>query len=467
MSVIAFQPYWFDQAMAQEAPVASPALTGTCRAQIGIVGGGFSGLWSAIKIKQKCPQAEVTLIESGWCGQGASGRNGGAMLTWSTKLPTLIKLYGLSAALTLVQQSEQAARDIAGFCCQYGIDAELRLDGAYYTATSAAQRGVMPPILAMLERHGLNNWQQLTSQALLKQTGSALHLDGYFSPQAGSVQPAKLVRGLKQVASQLGVQIYEHSPMLGFEAGRPNKVKTQYGSLVCDTLILATNSWLPRQVPSLSRAVSLVSSDMLITEAAPQTLEALGLKHGGAVIDCRTFVHYYRTTPDGRLMLGKGGNRFAFANRMDKGFDAQSPREGQLQQALRRFFPDSGLQMQRSWNGASDRSATGMPFFGHLPGQPTVLYALGYSGNGVVQTYLGGEILSSMALGLQDKWSQSALICTRPLNFPPEPFRYLGALAIRDAIRRKEAREDADLVPRVWDKQLARLANFAGKADYD
>lgn len=460
------QPFWFDDALKAEGlkiGLGSESEPLPDYADVCIVGGGYTGLWTGIKIKQKSPQTQVVIIEQGLCGQGASGRNGGAMLTWSTKFPTLVKHYGIEAAKFLVNASENAVGQIAEFAKAHNIDADIRVDGAYYTATNQAQVGILQPAVDLLSRHQLNQWQTVETQQLHRVTGSSSHLEGIFNAKAGSLHPGKLVRGLRQAAIKLGVIICEHCTLENISRGYV--VQTSRGIIRANQVVMATNSWMARQFAEFNRRIVLVSSDMVITTPVPQVIKALGLAHGASVIDSRTFVHYYRTTSDGRLMLGKGGNNFAFANIMLRQFNAASDYEKQLQQTLKRFFPRAILPIERSWNGASDRSANGFPFFGKMKTIPGVFYGLGYSGNGVVQTFVGGEILSSMVLGLDDEFANCALVDGIANQFPPEPLRYAGAIMVRNAIRRKELREDSNLMPRWWDTQLAKLADFAGKAD--
>jgi len=165
-------------------------------------------------------------------------------------------------------------------------------------------------------------------------------------------------------------------------------------------------------------------------------------------------------------MLGKGGNTFAFGGKMLAEFDQPSRYEAQLKQSLREFFPRlASVPIAASWNGASDRSVTGLPFFGQLDSQPNICYGFGYSGNGVSTCYLGGQILSSMVLKEKDGWAQCGLV-SGPLGyFPPEPIRWLGSMLVRNAIRRKEAFEDREQRPLFIDRILARFANAAGKSD--
>jgi glycine/D-amino acid oxidase-like deaminating enzyme len=243
-------------------------------------------------------------------------------------------------------------------------------------------------------------------------------------------------------------------------------VRTPEGRVTADRVVIAINAWMPSSFREFERSVAIVSSDMVVTEPAPQELAASGLDGGISVLDSRIFVHYYRSTVDGRLMLGKGGNTFAYGGRMLPVFDAPSPYREDLAQRLRRFIPElARVPIAASWNGASDRSVTGLPFFGRLRGRPDVFYGFGYSGNGVGPSRMGGEILSALALGIDNAWTRSALVRGPLGRFPPEPIRYVGSMVVRNAIRRKEAAEDAGRAPRMLDTRLARFAAAAGKAD--
>ncbi|MDX8064316.1 FAD-dependent oxidoreductase [Pseudomonas aeruginosa] len=238
------------------------------------------------------------------------------------------------------------------------------------------------------------------------------------------------------------------------------------GRVVAERVVLALNAWMARAFPQFERSVAIVSSDMLITEPRPDLLQEIGLTSGVSVLDSRIFVHYYHNTPDGRLMLGKGGNTFAYGGRMLPVFDRPSPYLGQLRGSLREFFPEfAEVAIEASWNGPSDRSVTGLPFFGRLDGRDNVFYGFGYSGSGVGPCHMGGQILSSLALGLDNPWTRSPLTQGPLGRFPPEPIRYVGSLMVRNAIRRKEHAEDAGRRPRHLDVRLARFAAAAGKAD--
>jgi putative aminophosphonate oxidoreductase len=460
------RPFWIEQALKAEHGPAAPPLSGAVRTQLAIVGGGFTGLWTALVAKEQRPELDVLLIEADVCGAGASGRNGGCALTWSTKFLTLQRLFGTEEALRLVRASEQALLDIEAFCRAHAIECEWRRDGTLYTATSKAQLGASDAVIEALSAHGIDSWQRLSPDEVRRRAGSRVHLEGVFSPLAATVQPGKLVRGLRRVALAMGVRIHEQTPLLSIDAGSPPVLRTPRGSIRADKAVLAINAWMPGLWREFSRSVAIVSSDMIVTEPAPEALAASGLDGGVSVLDSRIFVHYYRSTTDGRLMLGKGGNTFAYGARMRPVFDAPSPYREALTGALRRFMPElAATPIAASWNGASDRSVTGLPFFGRLHDRPDVFYGFGYSGNGVAPSRMGGELLASLALGLDNEWTRSPLVRGPRGRFPPEPVRYIGSLVVRNAIRRKEAAEDRGARPLSLDVALSKFAAAAGKAD--
>lgn len=461
-----FIPYWFSEALAQEPNSYPTTLEDDIQTDVCIVGGGYTGLWTAILLKQQQPELDVVVIDKGLCGSGASGRNGGCMLTWSTKYTSMKKLYGEQEAARLVKASEQAIYAIDDFCRENNIEADLRLNGTLYTATNSAQQGAMDAVIAQLDKHQINSWQQWQYEQVQQAAGSALHREGFFSPAAASVQPALLVRGLKRVAEQLGVKIYENTPMESISTDSPVTISTPNADIFANKVVLALNAWMLEKFPQFKRSVVLVSSDMAITDKIPQQLADTGLKDGKTVIDSRIFVHYYRSTSDGRLMLGKGGNHFSFANKISAIFDQPSRYSSLLRQSFDRIFPSLKQQpFVATWTGASDRSTTGLPFFGQLNNNKDIVYGLGYSGNGVGQTWIGGQILASLVLEQKNQWSQCGLVSGPKGYFPPEPIRWIGAMMVRNAIRRKEKAEDNEQPPLWIDKQLAKFANAAGKAD--
>lgn len=461
-----FTAYPLKEALADRGQAEPSRLCNSISRDVCIVGGGYTGLWTAILLKQECPELRIAVIEQEVCGYGASGSNGGCVLTLATKFLTLCKFYGEAEAVRLVRASEDAVGEIRSFCARHRIECNLRLDGAIYIATNRAQVGIMNPVLKMLAQQGISTWRTLEIATARQRAGTRVVEEAHTSDCAGSLQPARLVRGLHRVACEMGIEVYEKTPMLRLQETAFPVVHTPEGRINAKQVVLATNAWMASLFKEFSRSIVVVSSDICVTEPCTELLARVGLGHGATVCDSRIFVHYYHTTCDGRLLFGKGGNTFAYASQMVRSFFEPSRYLGQLRATVDHLFPElAEVAIATSWNGGSDRTVTGFPFFGRLNEHPGIVYGFGYSGNGVTQALLGGKILRSLVLGVDDAWSRCGFVGGPRGYFPPEPVRYLGALMVRDAIRRKEKAEDMGQTPGRLDCWFASFARAAGKTD--
>jgi len=463
-----YQSPWFVEALQKEEDLKVNQLDLNLNTDICIIGGGFTGLWTALKIKEKNPSTNIIILEKDLCGSGASGRNGGCMIPQSTKFQGIRDVVGIDDAKKMVLSTEAAVKNIKNFCSDNKINAEIRDDGVLYGATNKFHQGSFESLIKDLDEHKINSWKRLSREEVQDLSKSKKFIDGYFSPIGGSLQPALLVRGLKKIAENNGVKIFENSAVISYNDKKEILVKTKNGSVSCSKLVFAINAWTPHLLPFLSRSVVLVSSDMIISEPIKSKLQTIGLNSGLVILDCNLFTHYCRTTPDGKIILGKGGNTFSYKNRVISSFDGPSTIEKFLKKSLMKFYPSlNDTKIITSWNGPSERTKTGFPFFGYHPNNKNISYAFGYSGNGVLTCNVGGEILSSMALEEQNEWTKSNF-CKGPLKmFPPEPFRWLGAMIIRNAIRRKESDQEEGKDPKWFDKQLAKIAVSVGRVDFE
>ncbi len=451
---------WLSEALAAEGPASPEVLRQDIRADVCIVGGGFTGLWTAIEIKQAKPDAEVVMVEARLCGSGASGRNGGFVLSLWAKYQSLAKMCGEAEALRLCQQSSQAIVDLQAFCQQHDIDAQLRLDGWLWAATTTAQLGTWDSTVSQLEQLGQHPYQRLAAGQAAQLSGSSLHLDGVFEPVSASIQPAMLARGLLRHARQLGVKVYESSPMERLESGTPARVQCTHGSVRADRVILAMNAWAA-QFADIRKAFIVVSSDVVITRPLPELLQSSGWSNGMTISDSRMLVHYYRTTPDGRIVFGKGGGseQLVYGAKLAGKLDGASGIATTVAGHLRRAYPGvQAADIVGNWTGPIDRTRNGLPHFGALPAQANVFYAIGYSGNGVGPSMLGGKILAALALQLDNEWSRCGLVHGLQRDFPPEPFRYLGGRLVRHAVGQVDLAADENRQPSWLMQQLCKLA---------
>ena len=340
----------------QVAPDQSEApLEDALRADVCIVGGGFTGLWTALRIKEHDPGADVVLIEADICGGGASGRNGGFAMSFWHHFTGLERACGSAEALRLAQASCAALADIGGFCEEHGIDAHYRHEGWLWTATSESQRGAWESTIDAIERHGQRPFLAIDANEVAARSGSPAHLAGVFEPTSATVQPALLARGLLGAARERGVKVFEGSPMVALQRSRPLVVRTARASVAADRVVMAQGAW-SAQLRELRRAFVIVSSDLVITDPVPAELERIGWRDGVSISDSRLMVHYYRTTRDGRIAFGKGGGRLAYGTRIGSVFTGRSPIEAEITARLRATYRSLGERADRRELDRTDRS---------------------------------------------------------------------------------------------------------------
>jgi len=447
---------WLQETLPDQ-PVCDP-LVGDARADIAIIGGGYVGLWTALRIKELEPSCDVAILERDVCGGGASGRNGGFVLTWWPKFPSMVKAFGRDEALRLTKASESAIDEIGAFCDANSIDAEFVQHGWLWTATSRVQMASWEAVIRASEQLGLDTFARLQPAEVARRSGSPMHRAGILESKAATVHPAALVRGMREVALQRGVRIYENTHVDTFSREHPVVVKTARGKLVADRAVVAMNAWSVG-LPELSRSIAVISSDIVATAPIPERLAAIGWTGGECITDSQMMVCYYRTTRSGRIAFGKGGWGIAYGDRIGPNIDRNQRRARLVEADFRRYYPLlSDVPIADDWCGPIDRTMDGLPLLGRLGGRNHIVYGIGWSGNGVGPSFVGGRILGSLALGRKDEWSECALVDRRQRYFPPEPIRFVGGQLVRSAVITKERAESADRRPPWLAVQLAKLA---------
>jgi putative aminophosphonate oxidoreductase len=435
-----------------------PALVGDVRSDIAIVGGGLVGLWTALRIKERDPGCDVVVLERDICGGGASGRNGGFVLSWWPKLASLVRLCGTSDAVAVARASEAVIDELGRYLDDHHIDGGLHRGGWLWTATSGAQMGAWEPVMRQCEQLGLHPFARISAEEVANRAGSRQHLAGVFDPAAATVQPAAVVRGLRRVAIEEGIRIFEHTHVRRLRRRRPAVLFTAAGRVRADKVVIATNAWAASMVELHSRLV-VISSDVVVTAPVPERLQKIGWTGGEGITDSQMMVDYYRTTRDGRVAFGKGGWGIAIAGRVPTTFDRHPRRARLVAGDFRRYYPSlDDVPIVDHWSGPIDRTPDSLPILGHLGGREHLIYGVGWSGNGVGPSFLAGKILSALALGADDEWSRFPLVDRRQKHFPPEPVRFLGAHIVRQAIVSKERAENAGKRPLWAAEQLSKLA---------
>jgi glycine/D-amino acid oxidase-like deaminating enzyme len=219
----------------------------------------------------------------------------------------------------------------------------------------------------------------------------------------------------------------------------------------------AASGWAP-----VKRHVTNFGSYVVLTEPAPELLEEAGWTGGEAVVDGRMFLHYFRTTNDGRVLMGSGSGPIGFGGRLDERFSRDSATARRAERGLRRLLPSlARVRVERAWGGPIDVSADHLPFFGTVPGT-AIHYGLGYSGHGVGPSWLGGQILASLATGRDDEWTSLPLATRQLPRLPPEPLKRLGGGLVRAAIIACETAEEDGRIAPLAARAVATIPRLLG-----
>jgi glycine/D-amino acid oxidase-like deaminating enzyme len=452
---------WLQEALAQEeeGTAATPPLRGGAMTDVAIVGGGYTGLWTALRIKELDPTVDVMILEADICGGGASGRNGGLVLGWYAKLKYLIAVCGEEEGVRLAKAATAAVDEIGAFCDRHGIQAHYRKGGLLNVATTPMHLRDWSQQIAFLERYGIHDAERvLGPDEAAARGGSPSYLGGVFEQDAATMQPALLARGMRRVALEQGIRIHEQTPVIELQNERVPTLRTPEGVVIAKKVVLATNAWAAG-LQELRRSIVVLSSDMVATAPAPERVAATGWTGGEAITDARLMVHYHQVTHDGRIAIGRGSGALAYLGQVTPTFNESHRRSLVVERGLRRFYPTLGdIPVTHRWAGAVDRSRTNTLVFGALGGNPNVRYGVGYSGTGVAPSVIGGRILASSVLERDDEWSRTRLNQGPAVLFPPEPARFFGGLLVREATRIKEENEERVEPTPTPVKALASLA---------
>jgi glycine/D-amino acid oxidase-like deaminating enzyme len=407
-------PWWIEEA---GVPDARPRLERDLDVDVAIVGGGYTGLWTALSLRRRDPSRSVALVEAERCGHGPSGRNGGFLHGYWSMLAWLRETVGAEAAVALARAADGAIPAVRAL----HDDVWLREDGMLVVATTERQEAAVDRAVRTAAELGVpDEAVELSREETAARCASPLFRRAVFFRDGATVQPARLAFALRAQALGAGVEVFEDTPATHVADGR---VETPAGTLRARDVVLATNAALASWGP-LARRLARFSSYVVLTEPVPDVLEQLGWTSGAAISDGRMFLHYFRTTRDGRLLMGSAGGTHAHALR-----------------GLRRLFPMlREVRVTDHWGGPIDVSADRLPLVGS---RARVHYAAGFTGNGVGPSWVAAQVLASLVTGADDEWTRLPLTGRHVRRLPPEPLKRMGGALVRSSILALE-RADED-----------------------
>ncbi|MGW0775066.1 NAD(P)/FAD-dependent oxidoreductase [Streptomyces sp. NPDC002835] len=431
-------PFWLED---PGKPDPQPALTGDERCDLLVVGGGYSGLWTALLAKERDPARDVVLIEGREAGWAASGRNGGFCAASLT--------HGLGNGLArwpdeLAKLEELGARNLGAIeetVARYGIDCDFERTGEIDVATEPHQLAELHETHEQATRLGFTGLELLDADAVRAEVDSPTFLGGLWDRQGvAMLHPAKLAWGLKQTCLDLGVRIYENTPGLRLAASGPGVVvPTPYGRVLAHRVALGTNVF-----PSLIRRVRAYTVPVydyaLMTEPlSAAQLASVGWKRRQGLGDSANQFHYFRITADHRILWGGYDAVYPFGGRVSAEMDHRPETYLKLASHFFRCFPQlEGLRFSHAWGGAIDTCTRFSAFFGTAHAGK-VAYAAGFTGLGVGATRFGADVMLDLLSGERTERTELEMVRSKPLPFPPEPVAWAGIGLTKWSMARADA----------------------------
>jgi glycine/D-amino acid oxidase-like deaminating enzyme len=431
------RPFW-----AGEGAAPSPPLVGAARADVVVIGAGFTGLWTALHLTDRDPDLDVVVLEARTVGFGGSGRNGGFVD------PSLT--HGLENGLahlpdendTLLALGRENLAGLADFVREHAIDCAFERTGLVEVAVAPWQLEALGEAADLHRRHGADVTlvDGAGARAILD---SPTYLGALVHREGALVDPGALVRGLARVARERGVRIHEGSPVerLGLE-GADVVAVTPGGRVRAARAVVATNAWSHRLLRPTGRRFVPVHDYVLVT--APLTGEQrarIGWQGRQGFADTGNRFHYYRLTRDDRILWGGYDAIYGFGSSIGPHRDHRPATYELLERNFRATFPQlDDVPFTHRWGGPIATTSDFMLHVGAvLDGRVT--YALGYTGLGVAASRFAARVLAD---GIQDPGSsllRLRLVTRRPFPFPPEPLRSVAVGLTRRALIRADRRE--------------------------
>ena len=441
---------WLDQ---PGAPEAEAPLIANTDADLLIIGGGFTGLWTAIHAKEQDPSRDVVLIDAKTIAHGGSGRNGGfisASLThglahgehiWPKEMPTL------------VHQGRANLQAIADFVEAEGIDCDLRLVGKTAIALTPHAKALLPGMFEIHQQWG-EDVELLDQDKVQADVHSPTYLGGLRVRSGGGLMdPAKLSWGLKTAALKHGVRIYENTDAIALKKstnGSGITVHTPVASINARKVALATNGFTPL-LKRLRYRMLPIFDHVLVTEPLTASqLDSIGWSENQGLTDIGNQFHYYRRTPDNRILWGGYDAIYHRGNNTDPRLEHREQSHQLLAAQFFTTFPQlEGLRFSNKWAGIIDSTSRFTPAFGTAMGG-NLAYAVGYTGLGTASSRFGALTMLDLLERQKTERTSLTIVTRKPFPFPPEPLRY----PIVQFTRSQLAREDRTGKRGLWLRTL-------------
>lgn len=445
-------PYWLDD---PTAPETASALTEEVTCDLLVVGGGFSGLWTALLAKEQDPALDVVLVEGQQIAWAATGRNGGFVSSSLTHgLPNGVDRFEHDMP-ALVRLGDENLDEIEATIDRYSVDAEWERTGEISVATQQWQVDELAEYVELAARYGVKT-ELWDADQVQSQVASPTYLGAIHEAEGTAiVNPAKLAWGLADACRRLGVRIFERTEVTSLsDEGTSIEAATPYGSVRAGRVALATNIF-PNLVKRARLYVVPVWDYVLTTEPLTKAqLADIGWSGRQGIGDSANQFHYYRLTKDNRIVWGGYDAIYNFGNGMERRHEHRPETYTKLAGHFFETFPQlEGLRFSHVWGGAIDTSTRFCAFWGQAY-DGRVAYVMGYTGLGVGATRFGAQVMLDLLNGRRTERTELEMVSKKPIPFPPEPFRYAGVQLTRWSLDRADRNQGRR---NLWLRSLDRL----------
>lgn len=431
-------------------PPAGAALDGSIEADVAIVGAGYTGLWTAYYLKKAKPSLRVVVLEKEFSGFGASGRNGG----WLTgelagSHGRYAKTHGAESAKALQREMYASIDEVIAVCEKEGIDADVVKGGVLTVARNTAQAARLRDWVISGQEWDVDQ-RLVDGSAHVRVAGT---VQASWSPHCARIQPAKLAQGLARAVRELGVEIYERTPVTEIA---PHRAVTPYGTVTASFVIRATEGFTS-ELKGLRRQWLPMNSSMIVTEPLPPSFwDAVGWQGAELLGDMAHYYMYAQRTADDRIAFGGRGKPYLYGSRVDSRGHTHEWTVEALWSLLVDFFPAAASsKVAHAWSGV-----LGVPrdwcSTAHVDPSTGLGWAGGYTGHGVTTTNLAGRTLRDLILGEETELTTLPWVGRKVRAWEPEPLRWLGVHSMYRLYRVADSRERS--MPRT--SVLARFADL-------
>ncbi|WP_432194165.1 NAD(P)/FAD-dependent oxidoreductase [Streptomyces sp. bgisy027] len=445
-------------------PAAREPLGGDASADVVIVGGGYTGLWTAYYLKQAVPFLRITVLEQKFCGYGASGRNGGWLYNGIAGRDRYAKLHGHEAAVRLQRAMNDTVDEVIRVAQTEGFDAGIHKGGVLEVARTPAQLARLKEFHAQELAFGEKDRELYDARRTAERIKVADAVGSTWTPHGARVHPVKLVKGLAAAVEALGVTIHELTPVTEI---RPKHAVTPYGTVRAPYVLRCTEGFTAN-LKGQHRTWLPMNSSMIATEPlTDEQWESVGWDGRETLGDMAHAYMYAQRTADGRIALGGRGMPYRFGSRTDNDGRTQPETVEALRDILVGFFPSlAGLRVEHAWSGVlgvpRDWCATVT-----LDRTSGLGWAGGYVGSGVATANLAARTLRDLVQidsgqGVRTELTDLPWVGHKVRKWEPEPLRWLGVHGLYAAYRAADRRESG--TPGAESSRAARVADrIAGR----